>query len=215
MTEWDTIEQTFTRLRDFVFTDLDRLVTQERGGQFAVVALVMAACDALGRLHYGRDTGDRVFERCLPDHWKPAAPTLYDALRHGLIHGYEPRWVVVGGKPVGFEIAWRGHRHLTFADDNREVLCIVAPVLVTALRGVFDSVEGELRSDPLARDRFRERDRRDREIHLQGPQIETWREAVMAAPIVPRSPSGAIGPDGPVGIGEGATGPKDSGETRR
>jgi hypothetical protein len=165
MTEWDTIEQTFTRLRDFVFTDLDRLVTQERGGQFAVVALVMAACDALGRLHCGRDTGERVFKRCLPDHWKPAAPTLYDALRHGLIHGYEPRWVVVAGNPVGFEIAWRGQRHLTFASDDREVLCIVAPVLVTALRGVFDSVEGELRSDPLARDRFLERDRRDREIH--------------------------------------------------
>ena len=83
------------------------------------------------------------------------------------------------------------------------------------VRGVFDSVEGELRSDPLARDRFRERDRRDREIHLQGSQIERWREAVAAAPIVPRPPPGAIGPDGPLGIGEGATGPKDSGETRR
>ena len=53
------------------------------------------------------------------------------------------------------------------ADDDREVLSIVAPVLVTALGGVFDSVEGELRSDPLARDRFLERDRRDREIHLK------------------------------------------------
>jgi len=57
-----------------------------------------------------------------------------------------------------------GQRHLTFADDDREVLCIVAPVLVTALRDVFDSVEVELRSDPVARDGFRERDRRDREI---------------------------------------------------
>ena len=107
-----------------------------------------------------------------------------------------------------------GQRHLTFADDDREVLCIVAPVLVTALRDVFDSVEVELRSDPVARDGFRERDRRDREIHVQGPQIELWREAVRTAPIVLRPPSGAIGPDSPVGSGEGATGPKAPGETR-
>jgi hypothetical protein len=88
-------------------------------------------------------------------------------------------------------------------------------VLVTALRDVFDSIEGELRSYSPARDRFRERDRRGREIHLQGPQIEIRREAVRAAPIVPRPPSGAIGPDGLVGIGEGASGPKDPGEPGR
>lgn len=206
MTNWEAIEETFTRLRDFVFTDLGRLVTQEAGGQFAVVALVMAACDALGRLQYGKDSGDRIFELCLPEEWRPAAPTLYDALRHGLIHSYEANAVVVDGKPVAFEIAWKGERHLTFADDDRRVLCVVAPVLVDALRRAFDLVESELREDPRARDKFRDRDRRDREIHVQGPQAQKWREAVSSARVVPRPPPGSIGP--PEGIGEGATGPR-------
>ena len=206
MTDWETIEPTFVRLRDFVFTDGGRLVSQEAGGQFAVVALVMAACDALGRLHYGKDMGHRVLEQCLPAEWKPAAPTLYDALRHGLIHGYEPRAVVVDGKPVGFEIAWRGERHLTFADAGREVLCIVAPVVVDALRDAFDSVESELRNDPVARDAFLSRDRKERTIHLRGPQVEKWRAAVSSARVVQRRPPGSLGPLG--GIGEGATGPR-------
>lgn len=207
MTDWEAIDETFTRLRDFVLKDLGCLVSQEAGGNFAVVALVMAACDALGGLHYGRDKGDRIFERCLPEEWRPAAPTLYAALRHGLIHGYEAQSVVVGGRPMFFEIAWAGQRYLTFADESRQVLCIVAPVLVESLRDAFDSVEAELRSDPGARDEFLVRDGRDREIHLRGSQVERWREVVDSARVVPPPP-----PAGPAGgIGEGATGPRATG----
>jgi hypothetical protein len=202
VTDWEAIEETFTRLRDFVFTDLGRLVNQERGGNFAVVALVMAACDALGRLHYGKDTGDQIFKRCLPEEWRPAAPTLYDALRHGLIHGYEAQSVVVDGRPMFFQIAWAGQRHLTFTDESRQVLCIVAPVLVESLRAAFDSVESELRANPQARDEFLARDRKDREIHLRGSQVESWREVVNSARVITQPP-GAAARDG-----EGATGPK-------
>ncbi len=196
VTEWEAIEDTFIRLRDFVLTDLGRLVSQRAGGNFAVVALVMTACDALGRLHYGKDNGDRIFERCLPEEWRPAAPTLYDALRHGLIHGYEAQSVVVDGRPVFFEVAWAGQRHLTFTDESRQVLCIVAPNLVESLRGAFNSVEAELRSDPVARDEFLVRDGKDREIHLRGSQVERWRGIVNSARVVPRPspPDGATGP---------------------
>jgi hypothetical protein len=204
VTDWETIEETFTRLRDFVFTDLGRLVNQEAGGNFAVVALVMTACDALGRLHYGKDKGVRILEECLPEEWKPAAPILSDALRHGLIHGYEAQSVVVDGGPMYFQIAWSGERHLTFTDESRHILCIVAPVLVESLRGAFDSIEAELRINPRARDEFLVRDRKDREIHLRGSLAESWRDVVTSARVVayPR----AAGVDS--AMGEGATGPK-------
>jgi hypothetical protein len=215
LTEWAAIEGTFTRLRDFVFADLEQLVRQNRGGNFAVVALVMAACDALGSLHYGKDQGHRIFERCLTDEWKPAADTLFDALRHGLVHRYETQAVVVEGKPVGFEIAWAGERHLSFADERREVLCIVAPLLVKSLRLAFDGVEAELRRDGAARDEFLARDRKGRQIHPRGPVLDRWRLAVNAARIVPRPLSGPVGATGghrpartDEEIGEGATGPK-------
>lgn len=212
MTDWDAIEETFTRLRDFVFTDLSRLVGQKHGGNYAVVALVTAACDALGRLHYGRDTGDRVFQRCLPEEWKPAAATLYRALRNGLIHGYETQSVVVDGRPVSFQIAWADERHLTFTDESRSLLRIVAPVLVSSLHDAFGSIEDELRDNAQARDAFYGRDRRDREIHPLGSEAEQWRRAVASARVVAQPPVNLPSTAGPTGvdtIGEGATGPRD------
>jgi hypothetical protein len=113
------------------------------------------------------------------------------------------RSVVVDGTPVSFQIAWAGQRHLTFTDDSRQVLCIVAPVLVESLRIAFDSVEEQLRTDPAARDEFLRRDRRDREIHLHGSQVASWREVVHSARVVPQ-PIPAEAHE----IGEGATGPR-------
>jgi hypothetical protein len=213
MTEWEAIEETFARLRDFVLNDLDHLVRQKEGGQFAVVTLVLAACDALGRLYYGRDTGARVFERCLPEEWKPVAETLYNALRHGFVHGYEAKSVVADGTRVSFEVAWKGERHLTFPDESRSVLCIVAPTLVDELRDAFNSIEVELRGDATARDEFLQRDRKDRVNKIDGRDAESWMDAVSSARVVPRPAPGPEGPAGPSGgadgdIGEGATGPK-------
>ena len=49
VTEWSDIEGLFTRLREFILRDAGKLTEQREGGNFAVVALVVAACDALGR----------------------------------------------------------------------------------------------------------------------------------------------------------------------
>jgi hypothetical protein len=170
------------------------------GGQFAVVALVAAACDALARLRHGKNQGHRVFELCLPPEWRPAARTLYRALRHGLIHAYEPKAVIVDGSPVTFEVAWQGHRHLTFPDENRDALCIVAPKLVDGLREAFAAVEAELRADQIARAAFLKRDRKERVVEQHGPAEQAaWRQAVGTAPIVPRPPQppDLPGPHGP------------------
>jgi len=92
VTEWEAIEERFTRLRDFVLTDLEGFASNETGGNFGLLALVVAACDALGTLRYGsRAAGDKIFERCLPSDWKAVADILFDAIRNGLIHGYDAK----------------------------------------------------------------------------------------------------------------------------
>jgi hypothetical protein len=102
------------------------------GGNFAGVGLMLAACDALGDLRYGtRSSGDRILERCLPDAWKPAASVLYDALRNGLLHGYEPKIVMRDGAAVGFAIGWRSSvGHMQFTNEARDAFYVCAPSLV-------------------------------------------------------------------------------------
>jgi hypothetical protein len=216
MAQWEEIEETFVRLRDFVLNDLERIVSQRHGGNYAVVALVMAACDALARLHYGKSKGHRVLEHCLPREWRPAAPTLYSALRNGLVHGYETQSVVIAGRSVLFQIAWDGQRHLTFTDERRQVLCIVARDLVESLRTAFDSIESELRNDAEARRKFLRRDKKDRTLDLResDPQAAIWLHLVRAANVMPQPRRGASGLHGPAGSldssGQGATGAKGS-----
>jgi hypothetical protein len=73
MTEWEAIQQRFMRLRDFVLKDLEGYAAQDEGGNFAVVALVLTACDALGSLRYGGGrSGAKILKRCLPEEWQPA-----------------------------------------------------------------------------------------------------------------------------------------------
>jgi hypothetical protein len=124
---------------------------------------VLASCDALGTLRYGGRGGEQVFGRCLPDEWEPVADILYDALRNGLVHGYDAKLIVAGGSRIGFAIGWRGSsRHMQFTTRDRDVLYVDGPSLVHALRRVFDEVERELRGDPQLCDDYFTRDRKGR-----------------------------------------------------
>jgi hypothetical protein len=198
VTDWAAIEGSFWRLRGFVLNDLERYVAQEVGGNFAVVGLMLAACDALANLRYGsRSSGHDILARCLPDGWKPAASVLYDAVRNGLLHGYEPKVVMGDGAGVGFAIGWHGSvGHMEFTTEARDVLYVSAPSLVRSLRDTFDDVERELRESAELRDNFYTRDRKDRELHLSGHRAEVWREVVAGGRVAPSPPSGATGPPG-------------------
>jgi hypothetical protein len=195
VTDWATIEPRFTRLRDFVLTDLEGFGENEEGGNFALVALVLTACDALGNLRIGgRGDGWRVFERCLPDEWKPVADILYDALRHGLIHDYDAKLVIDEKATISFAIGWyreSADLHMKFVSGERNVLYIQAQSLVGSLREAFDAIEDELRADAELRDQFLTRDRKGREVHVRANDAERWRTAVSKAGV-----AGAPNPPG-------------------
>jgi hypothetical protein len=183
VTDWPAIEPQFVRLRDFVLADLEGFGENERGGNFGLVALVLTACDALGTLRYAsRGSGSKVFELCLPEPWKPVADILYDALRHGLIHGYDAKLIDDGTTKVAFAIGWhRKHsdRHMRFVEPGR--LYIQAQTLVDGLRDAFAHIENELRADARLRDTFLVQANRDRVVHVTEHDAERWRTAVRNA----------------------------------
>jgi hypothetical protein len=215
MTEFEAIEQRFTRLREFVLGDLKPYAEQSEGGNFAVVALVLSACDALGALRYprGGDRGAMVLARCLPEHWAPVSKILYDALRNGLIHGYDPKVIVDKGAEVTFTVGWfreSRYLHMQFLTGERRVLYIDAPSLVESLERTFASIEEELRSDANLRDEFLQADRQSRVLEVRASQAELWRTTVRGARVAgkpdrPGTPS-LPGRDGVLESLAGATG---------
>jgi hypothetical protein len=61
VTRWEAIEGSFTRLRDFALTDIEGFAGNRTGGNYGLVGLVVAACDALGGRCYGGDSGTSSF----------------------------------------------------------------------------------------------------------------------------------------------------------
>jgi hypothetical protein len=208
VTSWKAIEESFTRLRDFALADIEGFRSNRTGGNYGLVALVVVACDALGRRCYGGDSGHLVFRRCLPDEWKAVSDILYNALRHGLIHLYDPMIVMDAGEAVGFAVGWAGaSRHMPLVSSDPKLLYVNATSLASDLRRAFDEIEQELRADAELRDIFYKRDRKSRELHLDGSDAERWRAALGNAPVSsdrwpPLEPSqGATGPRGVRGFG--------------
>jgi hypothetical protein len=171
---FERIEQCFVELRDFVLNDLDRIASQDIGGNFAACAVVVCAYDAIAALRDdAKNAGEVPFCETLPPEWQPVAPSLYDALRNGIVHTYATQKIHVGGRDIGLSVAWRGERHLTFDGDW---LIIVVPDLAAGLHRAFARFEEKLRADAAQRDLFFTRYRRDSVHNVRAPdEQEAWR----------------------------------------
>jgi hypothetical protein len=119
------------------------------------------------------------FGDTLPPEWRPVAPSVYDALRNGIIHAYAAQTIHVAGRDIRLSVAWRGGGHLTIAGDW---LIVVVPDLAAGLHRAFGTFEEKLRADAAQRDRFLTRHRRDsvHEVRALDEQ-EAWRHLLDAS----------------------------------
>jgi len=102
----------------------------------------------------------------------PRRAIAVDALRNGIVHGYETKTIRVGGADIELSVAWRTGRHQTF-DSGQLILAV--PDLADGLRGAFEDFEATLRGNADAREHFRERLRRGRVHEVRGPaEREAW-----------------------------------------
>jgi len=168
---FDQIEPRLHRLRAFVLNDLEGVVGREVGGNYAATALVVSAYDALGDL--SKKEGWVLFGERLPAPWRPVAKSLYEALRNGLVHHYDPKVIVVDGRRIELCISWRERPHLSL--QGARVYLNVQQMAVD-LRGTFEDYEAVLRHDAALRDRFWRRAGTG-EVHVYSPQeAQAWRE---------------------------------------
>jgi hypothetical protein len=156
---FESIEKDFRQLRDFVLNDLGRITASEEGGNYAAATIIACAYEAIADLRDGHPQGQLAFRETLPAAWQVVSPSLYNALRNGLVHGYETQTIRVAGQDLELFVAWRSGRHLSI-DGTYVVLAV--PNLVEGLRSAFAGFEARLRSEQALRERFRERYERGR-----------------------------------------------------
>ena len=150
------IEDKFDPVFGFIRRDLERILTLDPGGNFAVALLATCACETLARYRYGSTEGADVFVKLLPPGpYQKIAKTIYGVLRNGLVHRYDAADIKVDGKTVRITIAWKEHRHLS-VEKMKSIPHLVLNMkqLCHDLFLAFDEYRGELEKDGTARDHF-------------------------------------------------------------
>lgn len=176
---YEQVAADFVRLRDFVLGDVERILTLEPGANYAAAAVIACGFEALADVRDGhRNAGQRPFAETLPAAWRPVAPSLFDALRNGIIHGYETQRIVVAGCTVELAIAWRDGEHLTWSAGQ---LVLNVRDLAEGLRERFEAYEERLNRDVQLRELFLRRRRRNRERAATGADAEAWRVLLASA----------------------------------
>jgi len=104
----DTVRETFDHLRLTLRTEIPRQLEHPEGGHYVVALLVAIGSEALSRLQgYGKK---RVFLEMTTKHGlSPAmASDVFDALRQGIAHTYDTKFIKAGVPKIELIVSWGG-----------------------------------------------------------------------------------------------------------
>jgi len=183
--DFKAIEQRFCEIFGFIQQDLLRIIQVEPGVNYAAAALIGCACETMAKYRYASGEAADAFAVLLPEgtHQK-VAKTLYDALRNGLVHGYEAKDIEFNGSHVGLAIAWRETPHLSFKVVNgKPQLMLNMRDLCERLSEQIDVFRAELEGNASARDLFFTRWPKKRVLTVRAPEeIQVWKELTQRTP---------------------------------
>lgn len=173
-TTYETIRLRFEQVHDYVVSDLDRVVEQTDGGNYIAAALIVCACDALSNLKYGKENhGYLFFKELLPNVWHPVAKSLYEAIRHGLVHTYDTRLICIGHREIEVIISWGQKPHLGLS-ANRKKIYINIKHLSKDFKAAFKRFETDLQEQATLRNTFAKSIHRWRKQHIAKNEVEKW-----------------------------------------
>ena len=107
------VRATFERIRQHIKWDLEAIFTADHVGNFAAALLIAVGCEAVSRL-LGKRT-DHYLTELLCRRGLPAelAADVAEALRNGLAHIYDTRYVESGALRIELVISWGAKPHLS------------------------------------------------------------------------------------------------------
>jgi hypothetical protein len=118
-----TRRTTFDALRSSLENNMKHVyrldqVNESQAGHYPVAIMVLVGAEALSHLQ-GRNDG-AVFVEMMAVHDVEAllAQKLFDALRNGIAHWWDTKFLDVGSEKVELFISWEKQRHLTMSEGR-------------------------------------------------------------------------------------------------
>jgi hypothetical protein len=175
-TTYEAIRSRFEQVRDYVVSDLDRVIEQTDGGNYIAAALITCACDALSNLKHGRENhGYLFFKELLPNEWRPVAKSLYEAIRHGLVHTYDTRLICIGPRELEVIISWGQKPHLRLSENGKQVYINIRQ-LSQDFKAALKRFESDLQEQATLRDTFARSIHRWRKQLIAKSEVEKWEQ---------------------------------------
>lgn len=151
---YDDIRESWERIKQYFTNDLTLLSGSETGGSYITAFLIACACETLSRFTYGKGDGARFFSKMmLPAKWQKVGSSLFDAMRNGIGHRYETKFIAVGSKKIDIYISWRQSPHLQLSADKGKVYLNVKHMADQMITILVD-VDQALKNDPALRTEF-------------------------------------------------------------
>ena len=150
----------------------------------------MIACEIIAKYRDGR-VGADAFKRLLPcdERCQKMGKKLYEALRNGLVHGYDTQDILVGSRRIGLAIAWRDTPHLSVMRSGAKP-CLVLNIqdLFDRLSTEIDAFRRELESQAGPRDRFFKTFGQNKDVRVeQDGEVQAWLSLINESPAVASS----------------------------
>ncbi len=137
----------FAQLREFLRHDLENVLRMEHGGNYTAALLLAVGCEALSLLlEQGPD--DVLVDLFTPHGIDRAmAEDIVAALRHGLAHTFDTKFVQVGPKQVELVVSWGAQEHLKCETDPPRLYLNVR-TMWDDLQQALNVVEERIKNDP-------------------------------------------------------------------
>jgi hypothetical protein len=142
-----TRAQVFRQLQDFMEHDAKNVLRMEHGGNYTAALLLSVGAEALSLLQ-DEDPNTTLVAMFAPYNLgQPVTLGIQDAVRDGLAHLFETKYVVIDGTKIELVISWGALEHLSV---RKEPLGLVLNVqtMWTDLRAQFQRVADRLERDP-------------------------------------------------------------------
>jgi hypothetical protein len=143
LTNVNTVRETFDELRQALTHVVTPLLDLDNVGHYAVALLVAIGSEALSRLQ-GKSQ-DIVFVGLLTKHGlePELASEVFDALRNGIAHTYNTKFIKKGSFTVELIVSWREKPHLSSRRDPPGLFLNVRTMWAD-LRQVIDALDAAL-----------------------------------------------------------------------
>lgn len=137
----------FNLLRQYLEHDLDQLLKEPEGGNYAATLLIVIGCEALSRLR-GKPTDSIFIERLMKPYGLSdgMGRDVANALRHGLAHTYDSKYIQAGNLKIELVVSWGQKQHLGI-DEAKPGLFLNVRTMRDDLFKVFADVANDLETD--------------------------------------------------------------------